>query len=381
MHQATDRYFATLTAYQPQFTTFSGGIYEALVCRSAIHTFASHCSKLQIKLEGTDKGLKNMLTISPNPWQTTSQFLYRLATLLETDTTAFIIPLLDDEGTRIKGFFPAKASEVTLKQYNGKEYYEFLFPTGKRAAIEANYVGVLTKFQYQDDFFGSGNRPLIPTMEMINANDQGVVEGIKSSASIRFMAMLAGAFKTKTIEEARADFVKYNLNNNSTGVMMFDEKYRDVKQIESKSLLVDDKQLQQIKNNAYTYFGTNEKILMNDYDEDTWASYYEGKIEPFAVQLSEVLTKIIYSVREWSFGDRVNITASRLDHVSNESKLNTVTQLFDRGMLTQNQGRALFGMDPVEDGDVLYIRKEYAEVDKLNEAQGLISTGGEEGND
>ena len=234
-------------------------------------------------MDGAEKGLKHIFAISPNPWQTTSQFLYRLATLLEADTTAFIIPILDEEGKRILGFFPAKVSDAKIKQYRGREFYEFTFPTGKRAAIEAEYVGVLTKFQYQDDFFGAGNKPLSPTMEMINTNDQGVVEGIKNSAAIRFMAMLAGAFKTKTIEEARADFVKYNLNNNRTGVMMFDEKYRDVKQIESKAMLVDADQLQQIKNNAYTYFGTCEKILMNNYDEDTWASYYEGKIEPFAV--------------------------------------------------------------------------------------------------
>ena len=330
-------------------------------------------------MDGAEKGLKHIFAISPNPWQTTSQFLYRLATLLETDTTAFIIPILDEEGKRIMGFFPAKVSDAKIKQYRGREFYEFTFPTGKRAAIEAEYVGVLTKFQYQDDFFGAGNKPLSPTMEMINTNAQGVVEGIKSSAAIRFMAMLAGAFKTKTIEEARADFVKYNLNNNRTGVMMFDEKYRDVKQIESKAILVDADQLQQIKNNAYTYFGTCEKILMNNYDEDTWASYYEGKIEPFAVQLSEVLTKIVYSVRELAFGSRIIVTASRLDHASNKSKLDTVVQLFDRGMMTQNDGRAVFGMEPVEGGDVLYIRKEYAEVDKLNEAQGIepgIKTGG-----
>ena len=342
-----------------------------MVCRSAIHTFATHCSKLQIKVDGADKGLRYAFAVSPNPWQTTSQFLYRLATLLETDTTAFIIPILDEEGKRILGFFPAKVSDVKLKEYRGREFYEFTFPSGKRAAIEASYVGVLTKFQYQDDFFGSGNKPMQATMEMINTNDQGVIEGIRNSATIRFMAMLAGAFKNKTVEEARADFVKYNLENNRTGVMMFDEKYRDVKQIESKAMLVDAEQLQQIKNNAYTYFGTCEKILMNEYDENTWSSYYEGKIEPFAVQLSEVLTKIIYSVREQAFGSRILVTASRLDHASNESKLNTVTQLFDRGMLTQNQGREIFGMEPVEGGDVLYIRKEYAEVDKLNEAQGI----------
>lgn len=382
VNQATENYFTTLTAYQPRFTTFSGGIYEALLCRSAVHAFASHCSKLKIEVPKNDKGLKNILGTQPNPWQTTSQFLYRLATILETDTTAFIVPILDEEGKRIKGFFPVKAQGTVIKEYMGQEYFEFSFPTGKRATIESKHVGVLTKYQYEDDFFGSGNRPLYPTIQMINTQDQGVVEGIKSSAAIRFMAMLAGAFKNKTVEEARRDFVKYNLQNNNTGVMMFDEKYREVKQITSTPLVVDDKQLQQIKNNVYTYFGVNEDILMNKFEEKSWDAYYEGKIEPFAIQVSEVLTSIVYSVHELSFGNKITLSSNRLEYASNTTKLSVVTQLFDRGMMTQNQGLEVFNMPPVEGGDKFYIRKEYAEVDKLNEAQGILtgSEGEGEGN-
>ena len=43
-----------------------------------------------------------------------------------------------------------------------------------------------------------------------------------------------------------------------------------------------------------------------------------------------------------------------------------MTQLFDRGFLTHNMGLEIFNMPPVEDGDKYYIRKEYAEVSKLN---------------
>ena len=377
VNQATNNYFTTLTAYQPRFTTFSGGIYEALLCRSAIHTFASHCSKLKIEVPKNDKGLKNILGMQPNPWQTTSQFLYRLATILETDTTAFIVPILDEEGRRIKGFYPVKAQSAVIKEYMGQEFFEFSFPTGKRATIESKHVGVLTKYQYSDDFFGAGNRPLYPTIQMINTQDQGVVEGIKSSAAIRFMAILAGTFKKKTIAEARKEFVEGNLQNNDSGVMMFDEKYRDVKQITSTPLLVDDKQLQQIKNNIYTYFGTNEDVLMNKFDEKSWDAYYEGKIEPFAIQVSEVLTSIVYSVHELAFGNKITLSSNRLEYASNATKLSVVTQLFDRGMMNQDEGREIFNMSPVEGGDKYYIRKEYAEVDKLNEAQGILTDGPE----
>lgn len=44
-----------------------------------------------------------------------------------------------------------------------------------------------------------------------------------------------------------------------------------------------------------------------------------------------------------------------------------VTQMFDRGFLTHNQGLAIFDMPPVEGGDVYYIRKEYANVSDLHD--------------
>lgn len=369
--KATASYFNTLTAYQPQFTTFNGGIYEALLCRASIHTFANHCSKLKVEVMGNDKGLKNILSVRPNPWQTTSQFLYRLATILENDTTAFIVPILDSADMRIRGLFPVKPANVTVKEYRGEEYIQFLFPTGKTAMVESKYVGILTKFQYNDDLFGSGNKPMYPTIRMIDTQDQGIVEGVKSNAAIRFMAVLAGVFKKRDIEEARKTFAETNLQDNSTGVMIFDEKFRDVKQITSNSAYIDDKQMQQIKNNVYSYFGSNEEILMNTFDEGKWNAYYEGKVEPFAIQVSEVITTMLYTLRELAYGNKVVLSSNRLEYASNETKINVVTQLFDRGMMTKNQGLEVFNMPPVEDGDKFYIRKEYAELDKLNEAQGL----------
>ena len=54
-----------------------------------------------------------------------------------------------------------------------------------------------------------------------------------------------------------------------------------------------------------------------------------------------------------------------MQYLSNSEKLNTVTQLFDRGFLTHNQGLEIFNMAPVDGGDKRFIRKEYTETDKI----------------
>ena len=51
----------------------------------------------------------------------------------------------------------------------------------------------------------------------------------------------------------------------------------------SDAKIVDPEQMQMIQDRVYTYFGANEDVLRNSTVGDSWAAYYEGKIEPFAL--------------------------------------------------------------------------------------------------
>ena len=130
-----------------------------------------------------------------------------------------------------------------------------------------------------------------------------------------------------------------------------------------------------IKNNVYNYFGTNEAILQNKYTEDEFNAFYEGKIEPFAIQLSLVLSNMTFTEKERQFGNQVMFSANRLQYASNQSKISIVTQLFDRGFINHDMGLEVFNMPPLPDGkgQKYFIRKEYAEVERLNESQGIDS--------
>ena len=55
----------------------------------------------------------------------------------------------------------------------------------------------------------------------------------------------------------------------------------------------------QINENVFNYFGTNAGILQNKYTEDEWNAYYEGKIEPFAIQLSLDVYKRQHIAAAW----------------------------------------------------------------------------------
>ena len=65
--QLIDKYFTLLSGYSPVFTTFDGGVYEMDLTRTAINTFATHCSKLKPEIEGEAlKHLEKTLQFKPN---------------------------------------------------------------------------------------------------------------------------------------------------------------------------------------------------------------------------------------------------------------------------------------------------------------------------
>ncbi|MGB4658039.1 MAG: phage portal protein [Mobilitalea sp.] len=364
-----DGFFKTLTAYSPSFNTYDGGIYEMELTRAAIDRYATFCSKLKPEITGNAyKNLEKTLQYKPNPWMNTSQFLYRIATILKVNTTAFILPLYGEDYETIIGFYPLLPTNTELIQVAGEPWLRYRFATGQTAAIEYSRVGILTRYQYKSDFFGDGNSALDSTMNLLDIQKQGIIEGINQSATLRVLARLSSVLTPEDMKKQRALFSQDNLSaDNKTGVMMFDNKYADVKQIDSKPIFLDAEQTKLIQNNVYTYFGTNEDILQNKYDENKWNAYYESEIESFSLQLSLVLTNMLFTQKELAFNNEVIFTANRLQYASNQTKLQVSSQMFDRGILTTNQVLDIWNMAHVEDGDNRYIRKEYAEINKLDD--------------
>ena len=368
MEEAVNSFFKLINGYIPTFTTFEGGIYEMELTRAAIHCFATHVSKLKPEIKGANNSaLERTLQFRPNSLMDTKKYLYRLATVYETDNTAFIAPLYDSTFNLI-GYYPLATRKCKIVDYEGEKYLRYQFGLGNNAACELSRVGIMNKFQYENELFGSGNSCLRPTMDLIHAQNQGIIQGVKNGAAIRFIAKLAQSLKSEDIKKEQKRFTEENLaTDNNGGVMMIDTKYADVKQIDSKPFIVNPSQMSQIKENVFNYFGCNEEILQNKFDSNGWNAYYEGKIEPFALEASLVHTHMAFTEREIAFGNEIMFTSNRMQYLSNDEKLSTVTNLFDRGFLTHNQGLEIFNMPPVEGGDKRYIRKEYALTDNFSD--------------
>ena len=158
--------FQTLTAYQPAFTNWGGAIYESEIVRAAIDARARHMSKLKVEVFGTaNPSLQSKLKQGPNQWQSWSQFLYRVSTILDVNNTAFIVPVFD-ERMSITGIYPVLPTMCTLVEYEDEIWLRYQFSTGQIGAVEFRKCAILTKFQYKDDFFGSTNGAMKETMQL-----------------------------------------------------------------------------------------------------------------------------------------------------------------------------------------------------------------------
>lgn len=362
--------FKMLNGYEPKFTSWGGEIYESELVRSAINARAVHVSKLKFDIIGSAKpALQNKLIKGPNEYQTWSQFLYRVSTILDVHNTAFIAPIYDKYG-EVSGIFCPLPHRTEIVQYNGKPYLRYEFGWGEKAAIELENCGILTKFQYKSDFFGENNHALFPTMDLIHIQNQGIEEGVKSAATYRFYAQVNNFSKTEDLAKERQRFSEENFSRDAKagGLLLFPNTYSNINQVKSEPYVVKADEMKLIKDNVYQYFMVNEDVLTNKAYGDAWSAFYEGAIEPFAIQFSEVLTKMLFTFREQGNGNMVMLTANRLQYMTNKDKLDVSSQLLDRGVLTINDIREIWNLPPVEGGDVRIIRGEYYDANtKLEE--------------
>lgn len=364
-------FFQMLDGYSPVFNTYEGGVYEMELTRGCIHTFANHCSKLQPKVSGADqRGIQALLDGKPNPFMLSAQFIYKVATIYEVQNTCFIVPVLD-KFDRLVGYYPVVPSTTEVREQNGEPFLVYTFGNGQRMAVELSRVGVISKFLYKKDFVGEDNSALEPTMQLLSTQNQGIAEGIKNSASFRFMATVANFTKGKDLSKERKDWVTENLGPDSGGLALFPNTYSNVQQIQSAAKIVDPEQVKQIEERVYKYFGSNEDILTNKAVGDAWSAYYEGKIEPFAIQLSQAMTAMTYNQNERTRKNAIVWSANRLQYMTNADKLQVSSQMFDRGVLSLNDIMDIWNLPHVPDGDKRYIRKEYTEISQLDQVSQL----------
>ena len=362
--------FQLLDGYVPAFHSWNGSVFESDLIRAALDAHGRHAAKLSPNLTGSAKqNLRNRLSIMPNEFQTWPQFLYRTAVILYARNTAFIVPTRGEYGEP-NGVIGVLPQSWELVEYNGTPYIRFQLKNNKRLAVELFETGIVTRYQYESELFGSSNEAMKPVLDLIEMQRQGIQEGIKNGASYRFSAQSNNWSTDEDLAKEMDRFNRFTFQNKKSGggMILFPNTYNNVQQLKQEAYKVDADQLKLIKENVYDYFAVNDDVIQNKTFGDAWLAFYEGAVEWFAIQLSEALTKMLFTERERQFGNKIWFTSNRLQYMSNADKMTAISQLADRGLATRNELREILNLAPLPEplGSQIPARGEYYDVSNDN---------------
>ena len=358
--------FQLLDGYTPAFHTWNGSVFESDLIRAALDAHGRHAAKLQFNIQGSAKpNLQNRMRIQPNPYLTWPQLQYRTAVILYARNTAFLVPTVGEYGEP-NGMINVVPDRWELVEYNGTPYVRFYLPNNKRLACNLYEVGILTRYQYRNDLFGENNEAMKATLDLIEMQRQGIIEGVKNSATYRWSAQSDNWATDEDLASEMERFNKFTFQNKKTagGLVLFPNTYTNVQQVKQDAYKVDPDQQKLIKDNVFDYFAVNEDILQNKAFGDAWLAFYEGAVEWFAIQMSDVMTRMFFTERERQFGNRFFFTSNRLQYMSNADKLNAITTFADRGLMTRNELREIMNLPPLQEplGSQIPSRGEYYDV-------------------
>lgn len=356
------------------FYAWNGKLYQSDIVRSAIRPKARAIGKAVAKhvrngVEGTKVNPEvymRFLLEEPNIYMSGQQLQEKLATQLELNNNAFAFINRDENGIPIE-IYPISSTGVqAIQDDRNRLYLRFSLSNGSIVNFKYSDVIHLRKDFNEDDLFGtSPGDALASLMEVVNTTDQGIVKAIKNSGIVRWLLKFTQTLRPEDQKKAVKRFMEDYLSTESDtlGVAATDAK-ADAIQVEPKDYVPNEKQMDKSVQRIYSFFNTNEKIIQSKYTEDDWVSYYEGAIEPEIVQLSNEYTRKLFNRRERGFGNKIVFESFNLSFASLKTRMDFANNGMDRGYVSENEARTIFGMAPKDNGDVYVRRLDMAPTDQ-----------------
>lgn len=353
----TEAFLQMLNSYNPYYTTVSENIYESKVARTCIDRIATHSAKLVPRhIQNASNNYINgdinfLLQHRPNPLMSTYDFIYKIVSILYTDSNSFVYIQKDrgtDGKTYIKAFYPVLATSYELLQdRSGTIYLEFNFINGKTYTLPYLELIHLRKFYCKHDIYGENNKILRPDLETALASSEGIKNAIKTSSNLKGILKFTNTMmKEKDIKANKDAFVRDFLNmENNSGIAGLDAK-AEFQEVNIKPITLDKAQLEQVNNNVYDYFGIGEEIVRNKFTPEQWLAFYEGVIEPLAIQMSDEFTAKIFSDEAIKEGHQIIFTANRIQYLAPKDKREILSTVLPYGLLTKDEALEILDLPP-----------------------------------
>ena len=345
--------YQLLNSFSSTYSQDSGRSWDIATVRKAVDAFCRHFGKINGKAIGScldNANINRLLQTKPNPLMESYSFYYKIAANLKLTNNVFIYP--EYRGKKLYALWPLLSTQVQLVRIRGRDdlYVRFIFGSGKRKVIPYEDLIHIRGHFYSHDILGSNNSPLDASIKLSEALIKSLIDSSSLINAIRGILAIKTASKNEDLTKKRDEFVENNLriNSNGSGVIVTDGKV-DYTPIRDQTNPISDSHVKYSKDEIYDYFGINDAIVKNDFTEAQWNAFYEGGIEPIAIQMSQAFTNCLYTNIEYSYGNRIVFESNRLQYLSVPSKISFVKELAPMGALLLDEIREVFNMSPLPD--------------------------------
>lgn len=362
-----NKYAKMLNGFLPIYGQYGTSIYSSDVVQQALKCIVDEMKKLNpthVRYKDNDptpiKGNVQDVLSDPNPLMTTSEFLEKICWLLLLNYNAFIIPTyytwVDKEtGAERRyydSFYPIKPIQVDfIEDATNRLYCKFYFANGENTTIAYDNV-IHIKYNYSVNEFMGGDelgqpnqKEIRDTLELNHTLLQGVAKAMKASYAINGIVKYNTVMDDGKTEAALLE-LENKLNNNESGFLPLDIK-ADFTPLEKKISLVDEPTLKFIDEKILRNWGVPLSILSGDYTTEQYNAFYQKTLEPIIIAISQAFTKKVFTRRERSFGNKIELYPKELIFMSVEQTLKMVTLLANTGAIYENEKRVAFGLRPL----------------------------------
>lgn len=349
-----------LNGFNPIFTNYNGNLYDSSQVRICIDTIARNGAKISPKhirsntreFKELDGRIQRLIGQQPNEMDNAYSFYYKVISQLYLNNNAFIYIQRDANGLP-SGLYPLTASQYKLVEYKNEIYVQFSFMNGNTytAPLKDDVIH-LKRFYCENDVLGGNNSAIIKTMSFKHIMQEGVINAIKTTQSIKGYIKTKTMLKPEDVKKTRDTFVKdFIASNDRSGIAGLDGT-TDFIPISLNPQTATDTQIKEINDEIKSYFGLCDEIIMSKYNEDQWNAFYESVLEPIAIQLGLEFTNKLFTITERFHGNLIVFESNRLQYASNNTKISILKEAGAIGLLTINEGREILNLAPVDGGDV-----------------------------
>lgn len=341
---------------------------------SCIEAHAKHCSKIKpaayLGNKPTKEHVTKILSLSPNPIMEAGAFWEKAARNYFLDHNLFIYIDWDLSNPKepLRSLWILDPDTIDVRTDNEDIYFKFNLRGQEITTNSENIIHVARNVDHEE-IFGKSNNAIKQVLKVINTNYEGMEQAIKTSGFLRFVLSVTTPLTDKDKAKKAKDFAETYLKPDNYGVAYIDSSTK-LDQIDtSKARYANADEMKHLEEKILKYLGISNPILLGNFNENEWQSYYETSIEPFVNKLANELTIKLFTSREIAQGNRIVISSKSLQVTSTQTKINLVTNTKELGIFTINEYRELFNMPPIEGGDIRLTSLNYINAEKADEYQ------------